>query len=138
MVLVEMMKYIPDNYQLILAGNTEGTYSEQIQERIFQLGLENRIMMPGKITDDDKYWLLSHCTALCFPSKLEGMGIPPIEAMRFGKPVFASTFSSIQKSAKNMLIIGRILNLVIWLTFSKAPRRISHESRKRTSVNCVF
>ena len=100
MVLVEMMKYIPDNYQLILAGNTEGTYSEHIQERILQLGLENRILMPGKITDDDKYWLLSHCTALCFPSKLEGMGIPPIEAMRFGKPVFASTFSSIPEICK--------------------------------------
>ena len=49
MVLVEMMKYIPDNYQLILAGNTEGTYSQQIQDRIIELGLENRIMMPGKI-----------------------------------------------------------------------------------------
>ena len=41
----------------------------------------------------------SGCTTIAkrsyFPSRFEGMGFPPVEAMRFGKPVFASTFSSI-------------------------------------------
>ncbi len=51
--------------------------------------------MPGQISDEDKYWFLKNCKAVLFPSKFEGMGIPPIEAMRFGKPVFASASSSI-------------------------------------------
>jgi glycosyltransferase involved in cell wall biosynthesis len=36
-----------------------------------------------------------------FPSKLEGMGFPPVEAMRHGKPVFASTYSSIPEISED-------------------------------------
>lgn len=95
MVLLEFMKNIPDNYKLIVAGNKSGSYSVEIEKRIQELGLQERILLPGKISDADKYWLLNNCKAVLFPSKFEGMGFPPVEAMRFGKPVFASTLSSI-------------------------------------------
>jgi glycosyltransferase involved in cell wall biosynthesis len=36
---------------------------------------------------------MAHADALLFPSKLEGFGIPVLEAMRFGTKVFSSRFS---------------------------------------------
>ena len=58
-------------------------------------GLEERIILPGEISDMDKYWLYKNCEAFVFPSMYEGFGLPVIEAMNFGKPVFLSTFSSL-------------------------------------------
>jgi glycosyltransferase involved in cell wall biosynthesis len=40
------------------------------------------------IADDEKAWAYAQCTGFLFPSLTEGFGLPPIEAMHFGKPVF--------------------------------------------------
>jgi glycosyltransferase involved in cell wall biosynthesis len=40
------------------------------------------------ISDAHKAWAYSQCTAFLFPSLTEGFGLPPIEAMHFGKPTF--------------------------------------------------
>lgn len=95
MVLVDFMKYLPVNYKLIIAGNKAGSYSVELEKRILELGLTDRVILPGLISEEEKFWMYKHCKAVLFPSKFEGMGFPPVEAMRFGKPVFASTYSSI-------------------------------------------
>jgi glycosyltransferase involved in cell wall biosynthesis len=40
------------------------------------------------ITDGHKAWAYAHCAGFLFPSLTEGFGLPPIEAMHFGKPTF--------------------------------------------------
>lgn len=40
------------------------------------------------IDDAQKAWAYARCTGFLFPSLTEGFGLPPIEAMHFGKPVF--------------------------------------------------
>lgn len=40
------------------------------------------------ISDAQKTWAYAHCAGFLFPSLTEGFGLPPIEAMHFGKPVF--------------------------------------------------
>ena len=57
--------------------------------------LQDRVICTGKISEFDKQYYLKHCTAFVFPSLREGFGIPPIEAMRFGKPVFISNNTSL-------------------------------------------
>ena len=42
------------------------------------------------VSEGTKAWLLAHCEAFMFPSLAEGFGLPPIEAMYFGTPVFLS------------------------------------------------
>jgi glycosyltransferase involved in cell wall biosynthesis len=42
------------------------------------------------IDDAQKAWAFAHCAGFLFPSLAEGFGLPPIEAMHFGKPVFLS------------------------------------------------
>ena len=94
-VLIPFIEKLPEKYKLIIAGNKSSDYADKIAFEIKKRALKNRVRMPGEISNKDKYWLLKNCKAVLFPSKHEGMGIPPIEAMRFGKPVFASEYSSI-------------------------------------------
>jgi glycosyltransferase involved in cell wall biosynthesis len=81
-VLIDFMKRLPENYKLIIAGNKSSAYAGELQQKIDDQGLHERILIPGIISEEDKFWMYNHCKA-------------PVEAMRFGKPVFASTYSSI-------------------------------------------
>ena len=100
-VLLEFMKRLPLNYKLIIAGNKSAAYAADLQQKIDDMGLRERILLPGIISEEDKFWMYNHCKAVLFPSRFEGMGFPPVEAMRFGKPVFASTYSSIPEVSEN-------------------------------------
>jgi glycosyltransferase involved in cell wall biosynthesis len=100
-VLIDFMQRLPENYKLIIAGNKAGSYAEELHRKIDALGLQKRILLPGLISEEDKYWMYNNCKAVLFPSKFEGMGFPPVEAMRFGKPVFASTWSSIPEVSED-------------------------------------
>lgn len=93
--LVNMLKELSD-YDLIISGNQSTDYAkEKLAACIKSNKLENRVILTGKIDDKEKHYYLKHCSAFVFPSLREGFGIPPIEAMRFGKPVFLSNSTSL-------------------------------------------
>lgn len=84
-----------DGYSLVLAGNSRTVYGDFIREEINRLSLSDRVFLPGEVNDAEKRWLYRHCEAFVFPSLSEGFGIPVIEAMKAGKPVFCSTRGSL-------------------------------------------
>ena len=92
--LVEMMTYLP-HLSLIISGKNTTDYANLIRQKISELQLEDRVFLTGKISEPDKAYYLENCYAFCFPSLREGFGIPPIEAMQHGKPVFLSNKSSL-------------------------------------------
>jgi glycosyltransferase involved in cell wall biosynthesis len=47
------------------------------------------------VSDAQKAWAYAHCAGFLFPSLTEGFGLPPVEAMHFGKPVFLSRLTSL-------------------------------------------
>ncbi|MBL6991457.1 MAG: glycosyltransferase family 4 protein [Bacteriovoracaceae bacterium] len=91
-LLVPLLKLLP-NYNFILAGSTYHPYAAEIDQMVQKQNLRNRFIMPGKISEEDKFWLYQNCEALVFPSALEGFGMPIVEAMYFGKPLFLSRLS---------------------------------------------
>lgn len=92
--LVEMMQFLPD-WNLIISGNHEKAYGEKIKAQIEKKQLQDRVLLTGKIGEQEKQYFMQNCTAFLFPSLREGFGLPPIEAMRFGKPVFLSNLTSL-------------------------------------------
>lgn len=93
--LVEMLKFLP-GFNLVLSGNNNTDYAKNNLTKILKkLSLEKRVLITGKVEDIDKQYYLKHCTAFVFPSLREGFGIPPIEAMSFGKPIFLSNNTSL-------------------------------------------
>lgn len=55
------------------------------------------IIFTGHLTDEEVSGLLCSATALLFPSRYEGFGIPSLEAMLQGCPVIASTAPGIRE-----------------------------------------
>jgi glycosyltransferase involved in cell wall biosynthesis len=85
-----------NNYQLLIGGITNSeAYKQKIIDEANALGVADRVVFTGAISENDKQWYLKNCLAFVFPSTAEGFGLPVIEAMHFGKPVFLSRFTSL-------------------------------------------
>jgi glycosyltransferase involved in cell wall biosynthesis len=54
-------------------------------------GKPANVRLPGRIGDDDLKAALANALCFLFPSRIEGFGLPAIEAMAAGCPVVAST-----------------------------------------------
>lgn len=101
-LLVDMMRFLP-NLCLVVAGQIiHHNYYEEVLQTIKKNSLQDRIIMLGTVDEQEKYWLYDHCKAFVFPSLAEGFGIPPIEAMRAGKPAFVSRKTSIPEVCGDM------------------------------------
>lgn len=73
---------------LVLAG-ADSPYVAQVRAQIAARGLTN-VQIRLDVSEAQKAWLYAHCRGFLFPSLAEGFGLPPIEAMHFGKSVFLS------------------------------------------------
>jgi alpha-1,3-rhamnosyl/mannosyltransferase len=73
------------------AGGEEATVAAQIE----RLGIGQQVRRVGRIPRRDLDVLLSDATALTFPSRYEGFGLPAIEAMTAGCPLIASTAAAL-------------------------------------------
>lgn len=92
-----------NDLQLIIAGIVQQEdYQSKIKEEAARLGVADRVVFTGSISDNDKEWYFKNCTAFAFPSIAEGFGLPVIEAMAFGKPVFLSTSTSLPEIGGNL------------------------------------
>ena len=92
--LLPLLEAFPD-YNLILAGPDSHEYARHIWTQAENLGVSDRLLMPGAVDETTKLWLYAHCEAFLFPSLSEGFGLPVAEAMAFGKPVFCSNLTSL-------------------------------------------
>jgi glycosyltransferase involved in cell wall biosynthesis len=90
-----------NDYELIIAGKRNEDYVEKIMAEAAKHGVSERVKLTGPVTGEDKYWYLKNCAAFLFPSLAEGFGIPPLEAMHVGKPVFLSTLTSLPEIGGN-------------------------------------
>jgi glycosyltransferase involved in cell wall biosynthesis len=84
-----------DRDLVLITSSVKSAYKEQFLEKIRTLGLEGRVHILENVDNNEKYFLLEHCESYCHPSLAEGFGIPPVEAMYFGKPVFLSNLTSL-------------------------------------------
>jgi len=84
-----------NNYELIIAGANTFGYNEKIIAEANKHGVGERVKLIGTVSEKQKYWLYKNCEAFVFPSMAEGFGLPVLEAMYFGKPVFISDKTSL-------------------------------------------
>jgi glycosyltransferase involved in cell wall biosynthesis len=84
-----------NSLKLVIAGIVKEEYRARIAAEAARHGVSERVMVTGPVSQFDKDWYYANCQAFLFPSLAEGFGLPVIEAMHHGKPVFLSTLTSL-------------------------------------------
>jgi len=92
--LGSLVRHFNFNIQLVLGGKKD-VKAIQLFETIRKLELQDRVIMPGYVSDDDLPYLYNGAELFVFPSLYEGFGLPPLEAMACGVPVAAAKSSSL-------------------------------------------
>jgi glycosyltransferase involved in cell wall biosynthesis len=94
-VLLPLLQQNPE-LELVIAGRLdEHDYVSGMLRKAAEIGVHDRLRITGPVSEDDKSWYFAHCEAFMHPSLAEGFGLPVVEAMLFGKPVFLSQRTSL-------------------------------------------
>lgn len=88
-------------HQLVVVG--KGDDERRTLARLgATLGLaDGTLLLPGYVPDDQLVTLYGRCALFVFPSRFEGLGLPPLEAMACGAPVLCSNATSLSE------VVGR-------------------------------
>lgn len=87
--LFEAMTMLPPSYQLAVVGRS-GWGAESIMNQIDELNLSGRVVRIGFVSDTKLPGLMASASAVIYPSRYEGFGLPVVEALATGTPVVAS------------------------------------------------
>ncbi len=93
-VLAPMMELLPD-LQLLIAGRCNTEYAADVARTVDAGVLAGRVRLVGEVTDAERLWLYRHAEGVVMPSLTEGFGLPVIEGMAQGRPVFMSKVTSL-------------------------------------------
>ena len=92
------------NHKLILAGKF-GFGGEKIKDKINQSKYKDDIILPGYISDEEKFYLLKNADVFLFPTFYEGFGLPILEAQSVRTPVVTSNISSMPEVADGSAVL---------------------------------
>jgi len=86
------------NLKLVITGENK-TMRSELDKIVKDLGLENLVVFPGYVKEEILESLIKNASCICFPSLIEGFGMPVLEGFAFGVPVITSSTSSLSEIA---------------------------------------
>ena len=87
-VLLYVIKLL-ENVDLIISGSITENYRKELEDKIIEMKLQNRVKVLGKICKEDLLGYYNCAELFLMPAKKEDFGLTPIEAMACGCPVIA-------------------------------------------------
>lgn len=88
---------LPPDVSLAIAGAAHSRNTRMfppVEGLVASRGLEGRVRLLGRVSDEERRWLYQAAMACVTPSSYEGFGLTPLEAMACGVPVIASNAAS--------------------------------------------
>ncbi|HTY12888.1 MAG TPA: glycosyltransferase family 1 protein [Candidatus Omnitrophota bacterium] len=95
-IYLELVKQRKLSSKMLLTGSVS-SISEKFARYVAEGKAMGMVEERGYVDDDELSNLLSNARALVYPSKYEGFGLPPLEAMNCGCPVITTRFTSISE-----------------------------------------
>lgn len=121
----------------LVAVGASTPYERYVRNEIERLGLTDRVELRGYVEDAELLRLYAQARALIFPSRYEGFGLPPLQALAARLPVIAS----------NIAVLQEVLGETAWfappdddLAFASALQRVlagGAEVAERVARGCA-
>ncbi len=89
---------------LVIAGKNK-YQGEAAPAAVARLGLQSRVIFTGFIDDPMLRFLYNRAALFVYPSRYEGFGLPPLEAMACGCPVVASQATAIPETVGDAAVL---------------------------------
>ncbi len=97
--LINSLKYLPENYKLIICGI--GPLEEKLKSRVEMQGFASRVIFTSFVDYKELYKYLNIADVFCRPSLSEGLGNVFLESMVAKVPVIATEVGGIPDFLKN-------------------------------------
>lgn len=94
-VVLEALAAAPPDLHFVITGRTDVGLRSELESKARSLGLDRRMHLVGYVSRIELAELMSGCAAFVYPSRYEGFGLAPLEAMACGAPVIASRVASL-------------------------------------------
>jgi glycosyltransferase involved in cell wall biosynthesis len=119
-------------HKLVLVGDASFGFDE-VMYTIKEYELDDDVIMPGWVAEDDMPFLYNGADAFIFPSLYEGFGIPLLQAMAVGLPIASSQASSMPEITGEAALLFNPNNIIL---MAEAMERIitDNELRERISL----
>lgn len=85
-------------YNLVLSGRIE---IKNFFKMIKKLDLYNKIILTGRVTEEEKVVLMRNASSFVYVSSYEGFGLPILEAQSLGVPVLTSNITALPEIGGN-------------------------------------
>jgi len=126
--LIEALAILKENNpdikeKLVLIGDASFGYDE-VKYVIEQFDLNNEVIMPGWVDEEDLPYIFSGAKAFIFPSKHEGFGIPVIQSLACGLPTAVSDIPVLREIADGAVLF-----------FNQTDKRAIAEAMKQIVVD---
>jgi glycosyltransferase involved in cell wall biosynthesis len=95
--IIEAMGLLKEKYpdlRLVLTGQAD-YYRAELEREAKRLGVHDRVLFTGFVTDGQLITLYRHAKLYVYPSLSEGFGLQVLEAMALGLPVVAAQASTL-------------------------------------------
>ena len=126
-----------DNYRLKVVS-CSGTYLAQLKKKVVDLKLSDCVEFIDYLTNDQLLEAYQSCSAFIYPSKWEGFGIPPLEALASGVPVIVSDIPVHHEVLGEAVFYVRLGDRNSWKEAFSRLRSVNDIQRVNENVNSVL
>ena len=94
MLAMRSLAHLPEDIHLVAVGK-QTKYAAQVEAEAEKLGLKHRLHMLSGVSDVDLHTIYSLAEVFVYPSRYEGFGIPPLEALSCGSKIILAKAASL-------------------------------------------
>jgi glycosyltransferase involved in cell wall biosynthesis len=102
--LLHALKELPAEVKLVIVGE-RGWGNQKLARLVNELGVTDRVIFAGRLTDSELDAAYRAARLLVFPSLSEGFGLPVLESMARGTPVVCSNAGALPEVAGDAALL---------------------------------
>lgn len=136
-VVLKALSEMKDTNINFIVASPDNIFYKRFLKQVKKFNLEKRVVNPGFIKDEHLCKVFKEAKAFIFPSKMEGFGLPGLEAMLCDCPVISSSASCLPEVYANAALYfdpddhKSLVRKIIYLDNPSARKNLIRKGKQR-------